>query len=189
MQLLRPDGKLYSYRAGATALDQAGFSMRCGCTCNPGACYGLLGVTDEEVRAAADAAHGNFSDWEWVWAPRPEPAAGSADSGAGGGGGSDVVPDGGTSGNGDARRVRLPLGSLRASLGWMARFEDAWALVKFIQAHWTDRADDAATSAPAEVAASLAAAGLAVDEASAAALLQRRRRTWSAPEVHGPGWC
>lgn len=32
--------QVFSYRNAATALAEAGFSLRCGCTCNPGACYG-----------------------------------------------------------------------------------------------------------------------------------------------------
>lgn len=39
-QLLSPSGHLHSYRAASAALAEAGFHMRCGCTCNPGACYG-----------------------------------------------------------------------------------------------------------------------------------------------------
>ena len=39
-QLLRPDGGLFSYRVASGVLAEAGFHMRCGCTCNPGACYG-----------------------------------------------------------------------------------------------------------------------------------------------------
>lgn len=39
-QLLKPDGGLFSYRSASGVLAEAGFHMRCGCTCNPGACYG-----------------------------------------------------------------------------------------------------------------------------------------------------
>ena len=30
----------------------------------------------------------------------------------------------------------MPLGSVRASLGWMSTFEDCYALVNFIQERW-----------------------------------------------------
>lgn len=59
-QILKPNGEVFSYRHASTALADAGFHMRCGCTCSPGACYGFLGVKDEEVAAAARLAHGHF---------------------------------------------------------------------------------------------------------------------------------
>lgn len=74
---------------------------------------------------------------------------------------------------------KLPLGSLRASIGYMSRFEDVHALVDFIRRHYTDRADDAA------VAASLAAAAAELPAAVREERQQRMR--WAA--VQDPGWC
>lgn len=34
---------------------------------------------------------------------------------------------------------KVPLGSVRASLGWMSTFEDCYALVEFIQRRYRDR--------------------------------------------------
>lgn len=74
---------------------------------------------------------------------------------------------------------KLPLGSLRASIGYMSRFEDVHALVEFIRRNYTDRADDAA------VAASVAAAAA---ELPAAVREERRQRMrWAA--LQDPGWC
>ena len=131
-QILQPDGRVFSYKKAALVLAAAGFHMRCGCTCNPGACYGALGVRDEEVAEAAREAGGNFTDWEWIWVQRPglaqpgPPAAGQPARPAGKG----------------LHWVRKPLGSLRASLGSMSRFEDAQALAAFIKEYWTDRTED-----------------------------------------------
>lgn len=38
--------------------------------------------------------------------------------------------------------VRLPLGSLRASLGYMSRFEDAYAMAAFVKDTFTDQSYD-----------------------------------------------
>ncbi|KAL4427707.1 hypothetical protein ABPG75_001796 [Micractinium tetrahymenae] len=173
-QILMPNGTVFSYRNAATALAEAGFSLRCGCTCNPGACYGLLGVRDEEVRDAAELAHGNFSDWEWVWVKRRAEEAGA-------------VPHGGTAplpGRPHTRLVKLPLGSLRASLGYMARYEDGKALVDFLRAHYRDRTRDEFSLE--EVQASAAAAGLALAGGGGR---RQERLQWAAPERQGPGWC
>jgi hypothetical protein len=68
-----------------------------------------------------------------VLRPRP-PAAAAADSGswwrrlarasgAASDGGDDLVP------------TQVPLGSVRASLGWASTFEDAYALVHFLRGY------------------------------------------------------
>ena len=71
-------------------LSEAGFQVRDGCMCNPGACYRAVGVTDEEVRdKAMTIPDGDYSDWEWIYVVR------------------------------DGEIVKRPLGSIRVSLGWM----------------------------------------------------------------------
>lgn len=103
------------------------------------------------------------SDWEWVWVRRK---------------GKVTVPTGGTAPDpeagpeGGSRLVRLPLGSLRASFGYMSRFEDAHALLSFLKKHYTDRTADDPPAA-----------------AAAAAQGRGRRLRWAAPEQQGPGWC
>lgn len=97
-----------------------------------------MGLTDEEVRAAAAQAHGNFSDWEWATVQRRGP-------------------------DGTLRQARLPLGSLRASFGSLSRFEDAHALAAFLERHYVDASSDAeaafsaAATLPAELRAQRAA--------------------------------
>ena len=111
-QILKPNGTLFSYRTAARALTAAGFNIRDGCMCNPGSCYRDAGVTDEEVRDLAIERDGDYSNWEWI----------------------DVVRNGTT--------VRLPLGSIRVSLGWMSREADIDALVKFLNAKYKDSYED-----------------------------------------------
>lgn len=114
-QLLKPadaGGGPLSYKAAAGELAAAGFHVREGCMCNPGACYAAVGVADSEVMAWAAAQGGDWGGWEWIPVRR----------------------------NGTA--VRLPLGTLRASLGWMSRVQDVDALAGFLLRRYRDRVDD-----------------------------------------------
>lgn len=120
-ELLGPDGELLSFILAAKEMSAAGFHIRDGCMCNPGACFGYTGVADEEVRDLAVARAGNWTDWEWVWVDRDvedaelagEPALGTQP--------------------GQRQRVKRALGSLRASVGWLSRYEDADALADWLQ--------------------------------------------------------
>lgn len=118
-------------------------------------------MRDEEVRAAAQQAHGNFSNWEWVWVRRDTV---------------DVPAAGTKTGPGGEKLVRLPLGSLRVSLGYMSRFEDVYALAAFLRRHYTDKTSDD------QVMASVAAA-------VPATLREERqlRLLWATRA--DPGWC
>jgi selenocysteine lyase/cysteine desulfurase len=40
------------------------------------------------------------------------------------------------------RMVDVPLGSVRASLGYFSTFEDCYALVKFIETNYKDKAEE-----------------------------------------------
>uniref|UniRef100_A0A1D2AGZ8 Molybdenum cofactor sulfurase n=2 Tax=Auxenochlorella protothecoides TaxID=3075 RepID=A0A1D2AGZ8_AUXPR len=89
--------------------------MRLGCTCNPGACYAALGVRDGEVADFAATKHDNWTDWEWITVTR------------------------GVEPGGAPEQVVLPLGSIRASLGALSRWEDVDALARFLEAKYVDR--------------------------------------------------
>lgn len=52
----------------------AGFHLRTGAECNPGACYGFLGVEEEEIEALAGEKEGCDDDIEFI--QRPIPAEG-----------------------------------------------------------------------------------------------------------------
>ncbi|KAL6774590.1 hypothetical protein ACKKBG_A25570 [Auxenochlorella protothecoides x Auxenochlorella symbiontica] len=114
-EILTPRGGIYSYRTAGVEAAAAGVYMRLGCTCNPGACYTALGVRDEEVADFAATKHDNWTDWEWITVTR----------GVGPGG----APE----------QVVLPLGSIRASLGALSRWEDVDALARFLEAKYVDR--------------------------------------------------
>lgn len=43
IELLSPRGEVLGYREAGAALGRAGFHIRVGCTCNPGACYEMTG--------------------------------------------------------------------------------------------------------------------------------------------------
>jgi molybdenum cofactor sulfurtransferase len=44
-EVLRPDGSVFSYKTFEREAAEAGFHVRTGAECNPGACYNYLGVT------------------------------------------------------------------------------------------------------------------------------------------------
>jgi molybdenum cofactor sulfurtransferase len=111
-QLVMPSGELFSYRTASSVLSDAGFQVRDGCACNPGACYRSVGVTEQEVRDKANLAAGNYTGWEWIEVER----------------------------NGQLQRK--PLGSVRVSLGWLSRQADVDSLVEFLRVTYLDRTED-----------------------------------------------
>ncbi|PRW20464.1 Molybdenum cofactor sulfurase [Chlorella sorokiniana] len=191
-QILKPNGEVFSYRRAGTAMVAAGFHMRTGCTCNPGACYAFLGVRDEEVQTAAQLAQGNFSEWEWVWVrrkvdtPHAIPTAEEAAAHAG-----SVVANEGK----HHQLVKLPLGSLRLSFGYMSRFEDAWALLNWLKQHYTDRTVDDYVFTAADGDSSSSGSGNGGDDAAGAAgtaagrTQRRAEHVRRVIELQGPGWC
>lgn len=101
--------------------------MRTGAECNPGACYAYLGVRESEVAALAGTKEGCHDDVEYATVARPETPLlhGNLES---------VEAA-------DGRRVRMvdvPLGSVRASLGWFSTWEDCYELVRFIEVRYKD---------------------------------------------------
>ncbi len=132
-------------------------------------------------------------EWEWVWVrrkvdtPHAIPTAQEAAAHAG-----SVVADEGK----HFRLVKLPLGSLRLSFGYMSRFEDAWALLNWLKQHYTDRTvddyvfDDAAGSSLSGSSGSGGGGSTAGAAGAAAEQAQRRaERVRRAIELQGPGWC
>lgn len=111
-QLVKPEpshgSPYFSYRRAALVLAEAGFQLRDGCACCPGACYRASNVTEREVRDKATKAKGDYTDWQYV----------------------------------ERGAERLPLGALRASLGWLSRAEDVDALVDFLARTYIDTAED-----------------------------------------------
>ncbi|KAI8474571.1 MAG: pyridoxal phosphate-dependent transferase [Monoraphidium minutum] len=129
--LLKPDGALFSYKSFEVAAADAGLHVRTGAECNPGACYAYLGVREAEVRALAGTKEGCHDDVEYAHVERRDvPAMHGAWE-------SVDAADGGR-----LRLVDVPLGSVRASLGWFSTWEDCYALVRFIEARYKDKADE-----------------------------------------------
>lgn len=130
------------------------------------------------------------SEWEWVWVrrmvdtPHAIPTAEEAAAHT-----SSVVSDQGK----HYRLVKLPLGSLRLSFGYMSRFEDAWALLNWLKQNYTDRTvDDYVFGDHDEGGASdsNSGGGNGGGSSSTAEQAQRRaERVRRAIELQGPGWC
>eukprot|EP00887_Chlorella_sp_A99_P005890 scaffold1.g5890.t1 len=136
--VLKPSGAVFSYKLVSAELATAGFHTR--------ACYAALGISDEEIRDLAEQKQGNFSDWEWIWVQRdadgPEARAQAAGDAAEAAAGRLPKPPPAAAPTRGKAWVRLPLGSLRFSLGAMSRFEDAAAVADFVARGYTDREDD-----------------------------------------------
>jgi molybdenum cofactor sulfurtransferase len=120
MQLLKPDGTPFNFKVAAAEFAAAGIFVREGCQGNPGHCAKFANLTDAEIKAAAEDqlldSKGLYNGQSLVSVP---------------------VKRGG-------KTVNVPLGAIRASLGWLSRAADADALVNFIKAAYKDRTDDSA---------------------------------------------
>lgn len=55
-EVLRPDGSVFSYKTFEREAAEAGFHVRTGAECNPGACYNYLGVQVRWQRGGGAAA-------------------------------------------------------------------------------------------------------------------------------------
>lgn len=130
-----PAPPVFSYKAFELAAAEAGLHVRTGAECNPGACYAYLGVNEFEVEALAGSKEGCHDDVEYANVARSEvPTMHGAVQSIDGG---------------DGRRVRLvdvPLGSVRASLGYFSTWEDCYALVRFIEQRYKDQEDEPGSS-------------------------------------------
>ncbi|KAF5842717.1 pyridoxal phosphate-dependent transferase [Dunaliella salina] len=138
-QLKAPDGSPLSYRTFEREAAEAGFHVRTGAECNPGACYAYLGVKEEEVEALAGEKEGCDDDIEFVQRSIPagprksihssEHLAALANSTIRLGHPAEIA----------MKWINVPLGSVRVSLGYMSTFEDSYALVDFIRTTYFDR--------------------------------------------------
>lgn len=104
------------------------------------ACYDSLGLDAAEVQALAGLKEGCGDEMDFVTVMRPQPEGQHSSAGKGWFWGSDwqqqqneeVTPL-----KGDLVETEVPLGSVRASLGWASTFADAYALVQFLRAYLT----------------------------------------------------
>jgi hypothetical protein len=122
-----------------------------------GACYDSLGLSADEVQSLAGLKEGCGDDMELITVQRPvsstangldKPASAAAAPvfGSTAVRGYSISADGGNDGSVGATgqqqqqqqqlvEVQVPLGSVRASLGWASTFEDAYALVQFLKGY------------------------------------------------------
>ena len=103
------------------------------------ACYDSLGLEASEVQALAGLKEGCGDEMDFATVmrpPRTTPAAAKPPGSSGwwqwrGGHSSSAGQDDG----GGLVPTQVPLGSVRASLGWASTFEDAYALVQFLRGY------------------------------------------------------
>ncbi|KXZ42547.1 hypothetical protein GPECTOR_136g630 [Gonium pectorale] len=139
-ELLRPDGSIFSYKTFEREAATAGFHVRTGAECNPGACYNYLGVQEKEVESLAGTKEGCEDDVEFIRVQRPVETSRDAISS------SELLRSIANSnlslGHPAAvalKWVEVPLGSVRASLGWWSTFDDVYALADWIERTYRDR--------------------------------------------------
>jgi hypothetical protein len=128
--------------------------MCCWCLA-AGACYDSLGLSAGEVQSLAGLKEGCGDDMELITVQRPASstanglatpsAAATAPVFGSTAGGNNFSADVGGDGSVGAPaagqqqqqlvEVQVPLGSVRASLGWASTFEDAYALVQFLKSY------------------------------------------------------
>lgn len=80
-EVLKPDGHVFSYKQFEREAAAAGFHVRTGAECNPGACYSYLGVQESEIESLAGKKEGCHDDVEFITVertralPRGQPGA------------------------------------------------------------------------------------------------------------------
>eukprot|EP00798_Chlamydomonas_sp_ICE-L_P024132 gene24132-9714_t len=152
--VMKADGSVYSYKAFEREAAEAGFHVRTGAECNPGACYSYLGVVEDveslagvkqgcvdekDVESLAGVKEGCEDDVEFVTVQRPSSPLKSMDSGSVMKNIADSAIAVGHPAEVAMKWVQVPLGSVRVSLGYMSTFEDCWALVDFIQKNYVGK--------------------------------------------------
>jgi len=130
----------------------AGFHIRTGSSCNPGACYNNLHIRPKEVEQMAGFKESCGDDTEWMFVQR----GGVADH--------PLNPDGehavmvssedeiedvmeiikkskvalGHEGEVALHWEKVPLGTVRMSLGWMSTFEDVYEFVQWMKVSYVE---------------------------------------------------
>eukprot|EP01024_Parvocaulis_polyphysoides_P052965 TRINITY_DN5262_c1_g1_i1.p4 TRINITY_DN5262_c1_g1~~TRINITY_DN5262_c1_g1_i1.p4 ORF type:complete len:119 (-),score=20.96 TRINITY_DN5262_c1_g1_i1:251-607(-) len=113
-------GQIFSYKKFEKEAAEAGFHVRTGAECNPGACYKYLGVDEHEIQKLAEVKQGCQDDVEFVEVEKAQEG--------------DEVQDGCKK-----QIIKVPLGSVRTSLGYMSTFEDCEEFARFVQNNYLDR--------------------------------------------------
>lgn len=134
-QVLQSDGSPVSYLTVEREAAAAGIDLRSGCVCNPGACYDALGLHADEVQGLAGVKEGCGDDVELVTVMRPAATGDSASSKTVGSLLSKGAP--GSDEQQQFAATQIPLGSVRASLGWASTFEDVFMFVEFLKGYIT----------------------------------------------------
>lgn len=114
--------------------------VRTGAECNPGACYNYLGVRESELESLVGTKEGCEDDVEFLQVQRGVATASMdlhsadllksiANSNVSLGHPAEVA----------LKWVEVPLGSVRASLGWWSTFDDVYSLADWIEKTYRDR--------------------------------------------------
>ena len=153
--VLRKTGTAVSYLDVQRKSAKQGIHLRTGAECNPGAAYGYLGIDTKEIEDLAGKKEGCHDDVDYLIVQRPLDSNSLTCGAAEDPSYSDEDPALLTSKEiipaidksklelGHAAEVamhwvKVPLGSVRVSLGYMSTFEDVDALVTFLEDTYKD---------------------------------------------------
>lgn len=141
LEVLKSDGIAFSYKNFEENAARAGFHIRTGIECNPGAAYNYMGIKDSEVEQLAGEKEGCGDDVEFLTVKRPDSQGSSrtidSDQVLYALEGSDITV--GHPAEIGMKWMKVPLGSIRVSLGYMSTFEDCADLVRFIESEYKDK--------------------------------------------------
>eukprot|EP01025_Chloroclados_australasicus_P039899 TRINITY_DN4155_c0_g1_i1.p1 TRINITY_DN4155_c0_g1~~TRINITY_DN4155_c0_g1_i1.p1 ORF type:complete len:789 (+),score=82.25 TRINITY_DN4155_c0_g1_i1:167-2533(+) len=137
-EILNPSKSVLSYKQFEREAADAGFHIRTGAECNPGACYKYIGIEENEIEQLAGTKEGCDDEVEWMEVQRQESQKVTD---------SDIVLQNiqrtklelGHIGEVALKWYKVPLGSIRVSLGYMSTFEDCESFAKFVEQNYKDR--------------------------------------------------
>eukprot|EP01026_Neomeris_dumetosa_P051267 TRINITY_DN4507_c0_g1_i3.p1 TRINITY_DN4507_c0_g1~~TRINITY_DN4507_c0_g1_i3.p1 ORF type:complete len:788 (-),score=106.11 TRINITY_DN4507_c0_g1_i3:276-2639(-) len=137
-EVLNPNREIFSYKQFEKEAAESGFHIRTGAECNPGACYKYIGVEEDEIEKLAGQKEGCDDEVEFIEVQRENNVRQIN---------SNIVLQSidqtkvqlGHIGEVALKWYKVPLGSIRVSLGYMSTFQDCEAFARFVEQTYKDR--------------------------------------------------
>eukprot|EP01023_Acetabularia_acetabulum_P007645 TRINITY_DN13364_c0_g2_i1.p1 TRINITY_DN13364_c0_g2~~TRINITY_DN13364_c0_g2_i1.p1 ORF type:complete len:803 (-),score=148.34 TRINITY_DN13364_c0_g2_i1:249-2657(-) len=137
-EVVNPQKQIISYKTFESEAAEEGFHIRTGIECNPGACYKYIGIEEVEIEQLAGVKEGCDDEVEFMEVQREESQSVVN---------SDMIFQSidqtklqlGHIGEVALKWYKVPLGSVRVSLGYMSTFEDCETFARFVETNYKDR--------------------------------------------------
>lgn len=136
---MSPNGDPLSYKAFEKEAANSGFHVRTGSECNPGAAYNYLEIYESEIEKLAGSKDGCEDELEFIDVLRPDREHYKFNSLDLSENISKLENNLSSPSEISLDWIKVPLGSIRISLGYMSTFEDCYELSEFIEKHYRDR--------------------------------------------------